>query len=84
MIKLVATVAIAFALLFAVATVLRFAGCLLSGNFRGARDSLRLRNIAGGNMSAMSSLGTKRHARYRYSTDLETREAVRRDVGGER
>lgn len=84
MIKFVATIAIAFAMLFAIATVLRVVANLLIGDFRVARDSLKLKNILGGNLSAMSSFKAKRYACHRYSTDLETREAVRRDVRGER
>lgn len=84
MIAFFLTVVVAFLALFALATVLRAAGCLLCGDFRGARDAVRLKNILGGNLSSMSSFGARRHARYRYSTDLETREAVRRDAGGDR
>lgn len=84
MIAFFLTVVVAFFALFALATVLRVAGSLLSGNFKGAKDALKPKNVLGGNLSSMSSFGVRRHARYRYSTDLETREAVRRDVGGDR
>lgn len=83
MLTLLVTITLAFATLFAVATALRVLGNLLVGDFRAAIDSLKPKNILGGNLSSISSFKVKRYARYRYSTDLETREAVRRDVRGD-
>lgn len=73
------TVTIALLFVFFVASAIRVSILLMEGRWRDAASAMTPSMLLGGNLVTLSA-SFRSYRRRPYNTDIETREAVRRDV----